>query len=430
MSKRNIMLITALILGLGWAIRGHFGHEWGASWAGAMAALALLFASKRADWARRAPVLTFLGAIGWAVGGMMSYGIVVGYCRGVEFFNVSYGYAMLAVIGGLYGFVGGGFFGLGLESTEESRPNWATLLTEMVAGAWIFWGFIIYQLEWNMTPPRSELWAACLGAAAALAWYLHRNGFHRALRVAGYSALGAGFGFAFGNFIQTIAGISGISYNWWNVMEFTLGFCGGLGMAYAVVTREWPDSVAPSKTGNWLALIFVFAAIPLTNFFSAFHTEAFIRVAEGLKMSNPELHAELQFLFGWIIMLVFLIYGIVVWRRAQRHESSLTSLYIPFLSFGISLYYMLFGFVRKSMFYYGFSLKHSDTLYIPIFLIPVVMWFFNRRKESSELSVEEPVHETWKRWGIILGGLLLIIVLITLISINSHDGLGKYHERF
>ena len=146
-SKKNIMWVTALVLGLGWAIRGHFGHEWGAAWAGAMAASALLFASKRKDWAQRAPVLIFLGAIGWAVGGMSSYGIVVGYCRGVEFFNVYYGYAMLAVIGGLYGFIGGGFFGLGLETTEKNKPNWATLLTEMVAGAWISWGFIIYQLN-------------------------------------------------------------------------------------------------------------------------------------------------------------------------------------------------------------------------------------------------------------------------------------------
>jgi hypothetical protein len=430
MSKIKILLITALTLGLGWAIRGHFGHEWGASWAGAMAGLAVLFASQRKDWAQRAPALACLSAIGWAVGGMMSYGIVVGYCRGVEFWNVAYGYTMLAVIGGLYGFMGGGFFGLGLETTETNRPNWAALLTEMVAGAWLFWGLLIYQLEWTMTPPRSELWAACLGAAVALAWHLHRNGFPHAMRVACYTAMGAGVGFAVGNFFQTMGTVSGVSYNWWNVMEFTLGFCGGLALAYAVVNQDWPQCTKPSRSGNWLALIILFLVIPLTNLVCAFNAEDFIRVAKGLNILNPEQHAALQFRLGWITILIFAIYSLVIWRQAQRHQTKLAGLYVPLLCFGLSLYFMLFGFIRKSMFYLGFSLKHSDTLYIPLFLLPVAMWLLHRSKDESALPINPPIQESWKRWVVILSGLMAIIVIITLISINSHDGLGNYHERF
>ncbi len=112
----------------------------------------------------------------------------------------------------------------------------------MVAGGCLFWGIIIYQLEWLMTPPRSEAWGLCAGAAIALAWYTWQEGFHRALRVAAYSGLGGGFGFSIGNFFQTAGTISGVSYNWWDVMEFTLGFCGGLGMAYAVSTTRWPQA--------------------------------------------------------------------------------------------------------------------------------------------------------------------------------------------
>jgi len=88
------LVFVAIVLGLGWAMRGHFGHEWGASWAGAMGALAVLLVSGRKDWIQRAPVLTALGAIGWAVGGMMSYGIVIGYCRSLSFPNALYGYAI------------------------------------------------------------------------------------------------------------------------------------------------------------------------------------------------------------------------------------------------------------------------------------------------------------------------------------------------
>ena len=128
MKIKNISyLFVALTLGLAWAMRGHFGHEWGAAWAGAMGVMAVLLVSNRKDWADRAPTLVSLGALGWGVGGMMSYGIVIGYCRSLSFGNSLYGYAMLAVIGALYGFIGGGFFGLGLESSEEKKPKWANL---------------------------------------------------------------------------------------------------------------------------------------------------------------------------------------------------------------------------------------------------------------------------------------------------------------
>ena len=77
MKTVSATIFTALILGLTWAVRGHFGHEWGAAWAGATGALAVLVASGRIDWFRRLPSLTALGALGWGAGGMMSYGIVI-----------------------------------------------------------------------------------------------------------------------------------------------------------------------------------------------------------------------------------------------------------------------------------------------------------------------------------------------------------------
>ena len=153
MSRITSMLFVALILGLGWAIRGHFGHEYGAAWAGVIAGLAVITVAKRRDWASRLTVLATLAGIGWGVGGMMSYGIVVGYGRGVEFGNVFYGLSMLGVVGALYGFIGGGLFGLGLESTNDRKPQWASLVTEMICGGLLAWWVIIAQFEWKMTPP-------------------------------------------------------------------------------------------------------------------------------------------------------------------------------------------------------------------------------------------------------------------------------------
>ena len=429
MSKSAALFFVALILGLGWAIRGHFGHEWGASWAGGMAALAVLTVAKRKDWSLRMPVLTTLGAIGWAVGGMMSYGLLIGYCRGNEFGNVLYGYTMLLVVGGLYGFIGGGLFGLGLESTEEKKPKWASLFAEMVAGAWIVWGFLIYQLEWLMTPPRSELWAACLGAAAALAWHLRREGYLRALRVAVYAMIGAGFGFAFGNFIQTMGTISGISYNWWNVMEFTLGFCGGLGLVYAVVTRDWPESVKPSKTANWLAVLFVILAIPLTNLIDAFHHERMLNLAKSLGELNPEAFASNQPLAGLVLLVVFFFIAIMVWLRAQNGKMDYIRILTPLALFVYAGYYLVYGFLVKGFFYRSLSIGDSDALYLPVLLLALAIWFINRKKEIK-LPLPGVREESAKYWVLLVSVLILVLIIITFVSINSHAGIPGFQERF
>jgi hypothetical protein len=423
------MLFVALILGLGWAIRGHFGHEWGASWAGGMAALAVLVVAKRPDWSKRMPVLTALGALGWAVGGMMSYGIVIGYCRGNDFGNVLYGYAMLVVIGGLYGFIGGGLFGLGLESTADKKPKWASLITEMVAGAWIIWGLIIYQLEWLMTPPRSELWAACLGAATALAWYLYREGYRRSLRVAVYAMLGAGFGFSFGNFIQTMGAVSGIGYNWWNVMEFTLGFCGGLGMTYAVVTRDWPAAAEPSKIANWLGFGFVILAIPLTNLINAFHKERMLNLGKSLGISDIESFAVNQPLTGMVLLFIFLLTAVFFWHRAEREKIDVTHVLAPLALFAYTTYYTVYGFLVKGFFYRHLSIGESDVLYVPVMLFALGLWFFTRRKKKI-LPLSASGNESLRKWIWLTVCVFLILIIITFISVSSHPGLPGFHERF
>jgi hypothetical protein len=154
----------------------------------------------------------------------MSYGLVVGYGKSTDFSNAFYGLAMLFLIGSLYGFIGGGHFGLALAD-GKSRVTWSSLLAEMVALALVTYGFLINQLEWLMTPPRSEMWAACLGVALALAWYLIRNKEAASLRVAVYTGLGAGFGFAFGNFLQVVGTGSDIPISLWNVMEWLVALC-------------------------------------------------------------------------------------------------------------------------------------------------------------------------------------------------------------
>src|SRR5690606_14312080 len=112
------LLITGMALGTAWAVRGQFGHEHAAAWAGGIGCLTILLLSGRTDWLKSAFSATLAGALGWGLGGIMSYGKVVGYARSTDFGNVYYGLLMLFVIGGLYGFLGGGLFGISLSNAK------------------------------------------------------------------------------------------------------------------------------------------------------------------------------------------------------------------------------------------------------------------------------------------------------------------------
>ena len=151
------ILIVGLTFGTAWAIRGQFGHEQGAAWAGGIGALALVLVSKRKDWYAKTMLIVMSSAIGWGAGGMISYGKVVGYGRSLDFLNASYGLLMLLIIGALFGLLGGGFVGLTLGSSNQKRVNWGCLIAEMAAGGLIIYSLLIDQLEILMTPPRLKL---------------------------------------------------------------------------------------------------------------------------------------------------------------------------------------------------------------------------------------------------------------------------------
>jgi hypothetical protein len=434
MLRAIAIVFVALTLGLGWAVRGHFGHEWGAAWAGAIAGLAVVVISRRPDWTAKAPVLGAAAAVGWAVGGMMSYGQVVGYCRGTHLLDVYYGYLMLAVIGGLYGFIGGGLLGLELETTDKHRPDWLGLITRMVAGAMLAWGLLIYQLEWLMTPPRSELWAACLGAAAALAWYCHQKGFRLALRVALHSALGAGFGFAFGNFLQIMGNVTGISINWWNVMEFTLGTCGGLGMAYAIFTCRWPVGVRRSRVANGLALLFLFAMIPAINIQQAFDQETLVKLAAQAGLADPGMFALEQRLGAALLTLTMLMNVSAHWYYGKRDERIAISLLVT-----ASLLYIMFSHFRKGVIELGFASQPEQIAYWVVFalagLIAAGRWQIAAPIPSEpRTGDEEPPASAALEGAGYYGVLILLPItlcgLFAWISIHSHGELPGTHSRF
>lgn len=134
----STFVVCALSLSIGWGIRGNFGHEYGAMIPGALTGIAVCLLSGREDWRRRVAYFGFFGAVGWGFGGSMSYGQVIGYTHTGHFETQLYGFAMLYVIGFLWGAIGGA--GIALPAVAD-RQHLARFFTPLlfIFPAWLVW---------------------------------------------------------------------------------------------------------------------------------------------------------------------------------------------------------------------------------------------------------------------------------------------------
>lgn len=410
----NRMLPVGLALGTAWAVRGQIGHEYGATWAAAIGILTVIALSGRKDWLDRLPVIVGLGAIAWGAGGMISYGKIVGYGHAADYLNVSYGLLMLVIIGALYGFMGGGITALALSATPEHKVDWAAVFTQMFAGGYLFWGMFIFQLEWFMTPPRSELWAACMGASLALGWYMYRNGYSYALRAAFFSALGAGFGFGFGNFLQRMGHTSGIRFNWWNVMEYSIGFFGGLGMAYGIFSvKRWPKTIAPVRLSNLMAWVFLIVLLPVINLIEGVNTKTMMSTGEDLHSADPAAFAFNWQLVLWVMSALFMLLLTYFYKPALQGASTQKK------AVGLTLFYMIWYIVISNVISAiwltpKFSSQHLYWMNL------IALWLLLRKSTpGSETGPESPLPVRWPytvlKWWI---AAVLCILLLSFVAVS------------
>jgi len=255
------VILSGLAMSVGWGFRGDYGHEAGAMVPGALLGLAICLASGRPDWWRRSIIMAFCGAVGWAFGGQMSYGRVIGYTASSSLADVAYGYGCLFLIGGLWAGTGTAilavsvtqsrsylerfagplvalwlvWFAMDISGLTEwlverwylhdtdwfaalsvllaagiyalliprSRP--ACFLIMLLAGGW--WaGYIILTclLGLHMTPPRSDNWSGCVGLFVAVVFYLIHRKNRAALQVTLFGFLAGGTGFAVGDFFNML----------------------------------------------------------------------------------------------------------------------------------------------------------------------------------------------------------------------------------
>ena len=81
------------------------------------------------------------------------------------------------------------------------------------------------------------------------------------------------------------------------------------------------------------------------------------------------------------------------------------------------------------MFYKGFELGNSNTLYIPILIIIFALYYFVKDKEVKFTNYHDE-QKFWSNWKYIIIIFIIALVVITFISINLHHGLPGAHLRF
>ena len=422
MKSKNLifsLLLVAMTLGTAWAIRGQFGHEHGAAWAGALGSLSVLLVSKRKDWLAKALYATLAGALGWGLGGIMSYGLVVGYGRADDFGNALYGLEMLFVIGGLYGFMGGGFFGLVLSDTKKNPVKWAPLLVEMTLGGILFYYFLINQYGWKVNPPRSEVWSVCLGVAAALTWNLIRNKNYAALRVAIFTSMGAGFGFGFGNFLQVLGSVSEIHFNFWNVMEYSLGFFGGIGLAYGTLTTEWEPEEQENIVGKkqLFHLIMLVLIIPYIMWQQNFEWERIQSTYVKLLATDDQSVYNLVIYGSLLLTLVMGVYWVIKFRKTSAFSFGEVRKFF----FGHWLLYILLSYIVTGAIISTYRIE--QYLYLINFF--VILLLINRA--TAEFK---PEPFSFRKAFKVFGAIILFISLLAFILIQTHGELKGSHKRF
>ena len=411
------VLIVGMSLATAWAIRGQFGHEQGAAWAGAIGGLALVIVSGRKDWYNKMMLVALASAVGWGAGGMISYGMVVGYGFADNFVNAYYGLGMLFVIGGLFGLLGGGLVGLTLDSTKENRVRWGALLSEMTVGGIISYYFLIEQIGFKMTPPRSEAWAVCFGAGLAMLWFMAREKRNSAIRVAFYAMLGGGIGFSFGNFLHVLGNTWQIPFNMWNVMEYCIGICGGSGMAYGVFSSKWPKEIPrATKWENWLALIIVVLFIPLIVYRESLTYAHIARRLENLP--NIESVASTSTI---MVLLVLLAMVISIFWRFKKEQFSQNDVLITFFTMLIT--YTFVSYAVTGIFGGEMHLNHH------LYIVNIILIFALLRSNNLQFIYTEMDKIDLKKWFFYLLIVLGVLAILALIAISVHGDMGD-RDRF
>lgn len=294
------VLFAALAGGMGWGIRGQYGHESGAMIAGVLVSLTLVFLL-----CPRATSRQVITAVAWTTaaigfGGSMTYGQTIGLTQNSYLIGnweaLRWGMLGLSIKGGIWIGFAGVFLGMGLGGVRyRARDMMIVMIVAFVA---FFLGNYLLGLThnpaskglpflyfsehgyWNPgreVKSRHENWfGLLLGLLVVIGYSALVRKDRLARNMAFWGILGGAIGFPLGQCVQAFhawnpglfsAKAWDANINWWNMMETTFGMSMGgvLGLGLWL-NREKIRPVGPASSGylpilvEW-GLILVYVAL-------------------------------------------------------------------------------------------------------------------------------------------------------------------------
>ena len=254
------VICASLAGGMGWGIRGQYGHETGAMIAGVLVCLVIVLTLCRNANLMAVARAVALGTIAMGFGGTETYGQTVGLTHDPEMVGnwsaLYWGMFGLAIKGSVWIGFCGLFLGMGLGGKRYTALEMLVVMLGSLlaykAGVWLFNSpydletkrlpALYFSATWALFPnkpdlePRFEAWG---GIWLALIFFMAYAGVARkdglAWRLGLWGVLGGALGFPGGQCIQayhawnveSFAGEFWKTLNYWNFMETTFGLIMG-----------------------------------------------------------------------------------------------------------------------------------------------------------------------------------------------------------
>ncbi len=250
------ILVPAVIMSLGWGLRGYIGGgPFGAMIPGALVSL-MLCEYLRVD-VRAAAVVVAFGTMGIGFGGNMTYGQTLGLIRVDETFL--WGLIGTTTKGAVWGLLGGAMLGLGFVADRMRWRHLIGVIGCLLIGITI--GIVcINAPRWiyfsdPLNKPRDESWAGLLVGSIALLAYLRfvqPRSFRLPATFSFYGTIGGGLGFGIGSLFLAWQPHAPEAWRWlpyWKFMEFFFGLLFGGGLGFAAY-RLRDHIIADETSGN------------------------------------------------------------------------------------------------------------------------------------------------------------------------------------
>ncbi len=255
------VLFAAMAGGLGWGIRGQYGHETGAMIAGVLVSLTLVYLLCPGNSSLQVVRAVALATIAMGFGGTMTYGQTVGLTQDTPLVGhwdaFRWGMLGLAIKGGIWIGFAGFFLGMGLGGKRYRPFEMLKLVFIMMGAVALGWSllnhphdpanmrlpYFYFSDHWYWEPDivgkvkhRPEVWGGLLFALVASITYaavVKRDKLGRNMAL--WGSLGGALGFPLGQCVQasnawnpgyysqTILAPFTNYLNWWNTMETTFG---------------------------------------------------------------------------------------------------------------------------------------------------------------------------------------------------------------